>query len=203
MKKANGNSDIITSVTLHKYPYYDDLYRKYNGAGIDIAKRRKRLVEILDTIIEQYNTKLLFLPNVGLDMDGFLEVRKLMKNKDKTTIINHDGDFTRYATFLSNSEILIGMRLHSLILATRLGVPFVPISYSSKVDSYLHLLKLDDLRVDIEEIESPDFDELVISIFSKVFNNRGKYSKLLLYKSKTLHKRSFKTAKLLAELVNH
>lgn len=41
---------------------------------------------------------------------------------------------------LKNSSYLIGMRLHSLIFATQLGIPFIAMNYASKVKNYSALV---------------------------------------------------------------
>ena len=50
---------------------------------------------------------------------------------------------------LKQSEYLIGMRLHSLIFATQLGIPFVAISYASKIDNYLEEIGLSNFVVNV------------------------------------------------------
>jgi polysaccharide pyruvyl transferase WcaK-like protein len=50
---------------------------------------------------------------------------------------------------LIQSDYLIGMRLHSLIFATQLGVPFVAVSYASKIDNYLEDIGLSNFIVSV------------------------------------------------------
>ncbi|MEH6535201.1 MAG: polysaccharide pyruvyl transferase family protein [Psychroserpens sp.] len=55
---------------------------------------------------------------------------------------------------LKQSDYLIGMRLHSLIFATQLGVPFVAISYASKIDNYLEDIGLSNFVVNVNNYKA-------------------------------------------------
>jgi polysaccharide pyruvyl transferase WcaK-like protein len=50
---------------------------------------------------------------------------------------------------LKQSQYLIGMRLHSLIFATQLGVPFIALSYASKINNYLEDIGMSDYLLSV------------------------------------------------------
>lgn len=197
-----NNYENVVSTTLHKLLYNDDIYRKSDGAGIDLTYRRKKMGDIYDHILDEWdNKRLMFLPTVGTDIDGYEKIREVMSNVDKTVVINHSSDFRYFLSLLSISDLLIGMRLHSLIIATMLGIPFIPISYSGKVKSFLELVGLNGLYIDIEDIGREGFNEKLYDNFSKVWNNRSYYSNLLLEHSDRLRKKTFENAKLVADII--
>lgn len=197
------NCENIISTTLHNLLYNDDIYRKSNGAGIDLTYRRKKMGDIYDHILDEWdNKRLIFLPTVGTDINGYEKIREFMSNADKTTVINHTSDFRYFSSLLSISDVLIGMRLHSLIIATMLGIPFVPISYSGKVKSFLELVDLNELYIDIEDIDREGFNEKLYDNFSKVWNNRTYYSNLLLKHSDRFRKKAFENAKMVSDLIS-
>ncbi|MGI6145591.1 MAG: polysaccharide pyruvyl transferase family protein [Peptococcia bacterium] len=200
-KQNINNTNGIISTTLHHKLYNDDLYRKTNGANIDIAKRRKIMAEIYDHLIQNYNQDVMFIPTEKNDQKGYLEVRKIMNNKN-TIVPDYSSNYKYVLSLLSVSNILIGMRLHSIILATILGVPFIALSYSSKVKSFLELINLDDLYIEIEEIEKPYFKEKLTDLFANVWTNRTYYSKYLLEQSKKLRSIAFDNGKLVADILN-
>jgi polysaccharide pyruvyl transferase CsaB len=190
----------VISTTSHSRLYDDDLYRKTGGAGIDLDKRRKRLAESYDHIIDSSGNELLFIPTVGADAKGFKAVRKHMKLYERANIMDHRSDYRYVMASLSNSEALIGMRLHSMILAAQLGIPFTPISYSSKVRSFLDMIGLKDLYLDTEDLENEDFTERLLENYSKVKETRVTQSRNLLVHSERLRKKASESAKLVAEL---
>lgn len=190
----------IICTTLHHKLYNDDLYRKNNGANIDIEKRRRIMAQIYDHLTQKYNQDVMFIPTEKSDQKGYLEVQKIMNNKN-TIVPDYSSDYKYVLSVLSASNILIGMRLHSLIFATILGVPFIALSYSSKVKSFLELINLDDLYIEIEEIEKPYFQDKVFGLFGKVWANRTYYSNYLLEQSKRLRSIAFDNGKLVADIL--
>lgn len=196
------DSEKVISITSHNLLYNDDIYRKSGGRKIDLSPRREVLANSFDSIIEKYNKSLMFLPTVKSDMNGYFKIIEFMSNADKTISVEHNSDFRYFLSLLSISDILIGMRLHSLIIATMLGIPFVPVSYCGKVKSFLELVGLDDLYIDIEDIDRQDFNENLYDNFSKVWNNRPHYSNLLLKYSDRLRKKAFENAKLVADIID-
>ncbi|MEA3437819.1 MAG: polysaccharide pyruvyl transferase family protein [Thermodesulfobacteriota bacterium] len=194
-------SEKVIGITSHNLLYNDDIYRKSGGSKIDLSPRREILATTFDNIIEKYNRRLMFLPTVESDINGYLKIIEFMSNADKTIPIEHNSDFRYFLSLLSISDILIGMRLHSMIIATMLGIPFVPISYSGKVKSFLDLIGLNDLYVDVEDISRQNFSEELSDNFSKVCGNRQHYSKLLLNCSAKSRKKTFENAKLVSDLI--
>lgn len=53
-------------------------------------------------------------------------------------------------SILSSSNYLIGMRLHSLIFATQLGIPFIALNYANKVEQFAKTVDMEDYVVQLE-----------------------------------------------------
>jgi len=56
-------------------------------------------------------------------------------------IIDRQVDLKEVAALFSQAELVIGMRLHSLIIAAALGTPMVGISYDPKVEAFLRTVE--------------------------------------------------------------
>lgn len=99
-----------------------------------IADSLKRIVERRDTVIR-------FLPfHLPSDEQASREVMQLLPegNVELAQETEHPQDMLRE---VSSCDVLIGMRLHSLIYAASQHVPAVGISYDPKIDQFL--LRLD------------------------------------------------------------
>lgn len=76
------------------------------------------------------------------------------------------------------SRMLVGMRLHSVLFAIRMGLPFVAISYSPKVKNILDSLGLSKLYVnpdDVSVAKIRELEELYYSINSqKILESQSK-----------------------------
>jgi polysaccharide pyruvyl transferase CsaB len=67
-------------------------------------------------------------------------------------------------------DVMIGMRLHSIILASIIGIPFIPISYHSKVTNVVKSLGQEDLSILLEDIDKSQLIskfELLIAGYDK------------------------------------
>ena len=85
----------------------------------------------------------------------------LMKNS--SYIINRELSVPEVFSVLSEAEILIGMRLHSLIYATTLAIPALPICYDPKISAFMESLNQPD-RVDVESFDYAKAERLLSAI---------------------------------------
>ena len=58
-------------------------------------------------------------------------------------------DSREFMQLVSDSDLLIGMRLHSLIFASAIGVPCIAISYDDKVRSYMSSIGASDWTLSV------------------------------------------------------
>ena len=67
-------------------------------------------------------------------------------------------------------DMMIGMRLHSIILAAQYAIPILPISYSPKTDAIIEMLGLSEYRIDSATLSEEDF----FQVFDLQINNYTK-----------------------------
>jgi len=82
-----------------------------------------------------------------------------------------------------------------------LGIPIVPISYCGKTKSYLELIGLDKLYLNIEDLGKISFKDNLINNVEEVLDNKNDYSSLLLKESNKLRTRANENAKMVSELI--
>jgi polysaccharide pyruvyl transferase WcaK-like protein len=64
-------------------------------------------------------------------------------------------------------RVLLGMRLHSLIVAALLGVPSVAIAYDPKIDGMMAALGRQGAVIPLEQVERVDISDLLITALSE------------------------------------
>ena len=120
------------------------------------------LAKLLDFMVENHKIYPLFVPmQYPEDTEISKSVLGLMKNEGY--IINKELSVPEMFSVLSEAEILIGMRLHSLIYATTLAIPAMPICYDPKISAFMESLNQPD-RVDVESFDYAKAERLLNTI---------------------------------------
>ncbi len=101
------------------------------------------LARVLDTLMGN-DYQVVFIPmDYSHDLAESRRVADLME-KD-AIIIDRCLSSMEHIALISNFDLLIGMRLHSLIFAANRGIPFAGISYDPKIDAFLKSFDLQPL----------------------------------------------------------
>lgn len=120
------------------------------------------LAKLCDRMVENHSIYPLFVPmQYPEDTEISKAVMTLMKNP--SYIISRELSVPEMFSVLSEAEVLIGMRLHSLIYATTLAIPALPICYDPKISAFMESLNQPD-RVDIETFDYAKAEKLLNTI---------------------------------------
>jgi len=108
-----------------------------------------------DLLINKYKCNILFIPmQIPDDVMIIQKVQTLMTNKSYTIQSNHNVQ--EYMAIIGELQILISMRLHTLIFAAVQRVPMIGLVYDPKVKSFLDLIEQSSAgnieNLDIQEI---------------------------------------------------
>lgn len=124
-----------------------------------------------DFLIEHYNTKIDFIPfrTTSYDDDRIVakQVVSYMKHKDKIHIYSYAPEVDEFIEMAKQSSLVIGMRLHSLILATSIGVPVIGLEYMPKVRAYMESIKQSEYSLDLETITSEKLINKILVTFER------------------------------------
>lgn len=146
------------------------------------------LARSLDYIIEKYNAEIEFIPMRTIDYDNdFLAAKKIIdRMKNSKFIKSHSRPYSvkEFISKLDKCSLLIGMRLHSLILATGKGIPVISLEYMSKIKGYMD--SIDQLKnsLDMHKIKEQD----IINKFENILKNYDQISSDLLKSCSKLRK---------------
>lgn len=187
--------------TIYNWLQDSDRNRNRTAPAGDLEKRRKIVSEVFSDISKTHNRSIFFIPTVKIDEIGYSQIKNSMHASVNVSAASYTNDLNQVLSSLSKSDLLIGMRLHSLILASIIGVPIVPISYCGKVKSYLELIGLDDLYLDIGDLGKSSFRDKLRDNIIIVENDKGHYTKLLRNASSCLREKAAYNAKLCSELI--
>jgi polysaccharide pyruvyl transferase CsaB len=121
-------------------------------------KINKVLAEVADFIAREMKAQVLLIALNPEDVQVTHELSELIQSG--TAVITGRYRPEEVMSVISHVDLLVGIRLHSLIFAAQAGVPFLGISYDPKVKS---LLKMFDMPV-IEDIKALELNDLLIQL---------------------------------------
>ena len=130
----------------------------------DLTRSKKDIiVQVLKKLIKEEDIKIVFLPFHGEeDKKACIEILNMLDGHGK---LEEPQTTPLYLLrIMEGTYVVIGMRLHSLIFAAGLGIPFVGLAYDQKVTSFCESYKMPvlelenlnpfDLEKDIKEVLS-------------------------------------------------
>lgn len=183
----------------------------------------KELTHGLDLFADKHNCKFVFLPfqqspefgKFGDDLDIMNRVRENMKNKDKVKIIQIDYDHRYITQLISQCEIFVGMRYHSIILSTLFSIPCVGINYSLKIRSIIERAGLLDYSINLKSFTRKDLflamenclsnkDELrnKLEEFSKEMKNKAEAAAEIVTQFLNKEKSGIKHSSIVYDIIN-
>lgn len=119
-----------------------------------------QVARALDAFIERTGAFVLFVPFQALTRYGFTDdvlagarVMDRMAGSARAASISYDGHSPEtVAGILAQCDLVVGMRLHALVLAASAGVPVVGLAYDPKVTSLMLRLGLEEYTVALDAV---------------------------------------------------
>lgn len=137
---------------------------------LDFSEETENLAFCIMEIYRELHMPILFVPTVADDILLGRQVEKLAPGVDFRLCPDH-WNTNWMAAMIENSYLLIGMRMHSIIMAARQGVPFAAIIYDEKVNQLLYMMAMEQYGVALESITP----EILLKL---IRNIREKYSSI-------------------------
>jgi len=161
------------------------------------------MAKTADYLVEELNAKVLFismvLGNGQNDEKIAEEIIQRMKYKRNTKILSSDYKPRELMGIIGETELLLGTRMHALILASAMNVPVVGVIYQSKMKSFLQMIGQESRAIDIEDIS---FDKMV-NIIDDTWNNRGQIKEDIKPKVEELQKRASSNVDFVLKLLEY
>ena len=101
-----------------------------------------RMIEIYEHIIEKHQKEILFIPTViPYDRELAKQIKVCIKYPQHFHYLKYDYKPTVLMGIIGRSQWMLAMRLHSMIFATIMNIPFFAIVYDQKVSNFLKITK--------------------------------------------------------------
>jgi polysaccharide pyruvyl transferase CsaB len=119
-----------------------------------------------DSFVERYNEPIWLVPFKATtsdndnDADIHRELIARMKHREGSKLLEQVPDVETAKSLFVSARLVIGMRLHSIILATALGAPWVSVNYDPKVRAFARYARQDRFSLEVAEVSSQRLSEL-------------------------------------------
>ncbi len=127
--------------------------------GTDQSFWEREVAAGMDHFVRHHGGSLIFvpfeLPNTGAEDDLAVarRVQSHMKESAEVSFVEELQSPQHAMAILAECDLVVGMRLHSLILGMLAQVPVVALSYDTKVDQVMELAGMQDFILDIRSVE--------------------------------------------------
>ncbi|OVE35717.1 polysaccharide pyruvyl transferase CsaB [Priestia aryabhattai] len=155
------------TIAISFLPYYNIVNSPQKEEELE-----KIFIEFINYILEEYNYNILLLPLHNLkgeshDLGAAKRILKKVDKRERVSLYEEDLTPSDALTLLEECRLMVGMRLHSLILSGVISLPFIGIDYHPKVGSFIKLVKQEKYSMKVEEVSL----QLLKSQFEKLEGN--------------------------------
>lgn len=120
---------------------------------------QREVAAALDAFLEKHGGTIVFLPfqthegERENDAAVIERVRSSMRGRESTMVVADSSPET-LAAAAGSCDVVVGMRLHSLVFAFMHGRPFVALSYDPKVGEFVRACGAEEFALDIAAVEA-------------------------------------------------
>jgi polysaccharide pyruvyl transferase CsaB len=164
--------------------------------GISIREWKKannlesKIAETIDYLIEKYNVKVVLIPmHYPEDLKISKEVLNLVQ-RDGCYILSKKYTVEEIMGVIKELDLIVAMRLHSLIYAATQSIPMVGLVYDPKVEGLLNSIGM-TYMIDVENFSTKD----LIADIDNVWSNKDDIKKVLTKQKEDLKKLALQNVK--------
>ena len=157
LEVARSNySEKPMSVGVTAVPYYNASYWP-TGDEAKYTNYIEGMAKNLDRLVAEHNVDITFFATkYPQDADVTKDIQAKMLHAANTKIIDENLPPQRILDITSTFDVLVGTRLHSLILATDAKTPIIGVSYHVKVNDFLQMAGLGEHSLPIDTLHTTD-----------------------------------------------
>jgi polysaccharide pyruvyl transferase WcaK-like protein len=145
-----------------------------NTVGINIGQARGNVWGEQDSICEQYIKLAGLVKKAGWHIKWFvvwpkdLSVTRQVATASGTGDEIHEiyEDYERYMNLIGSLNVFVGMKLHSVVLATSTYVPSIMLEYQPKCRDYMRSIGQDENTIRTDHFEAENVWELITALNS-------------------------------------
>ena len=116
----------------------------------------KTLSKLLKVLVERYNAKIVLVPlRATWFDDDRIPLKQLFKQlesvKHNISFFERRPSVEQFTRMMEDMSVVIGMKLHSVIFATSMGVPTIALSYKQDVTDFMSYVKQEQYAISLTQ----------------------------------------------------
>ena len=143
--------------------------------GDRLKKYHQELASTINCVIPRYFQKVVLVPNMldplgqmGDDLKATKELYSLIEKKEYVSVLDEDLPPNELVGFYGQAGLLLGTRLHSVIMALAAGTPAVAVAYSGhKTQGVMQAVDLPQYTMELDTFNPETALSLLISALSR------------------------------------
>jgi polysaccharide pyruvyl transferase CsaB len=139
----------------------------------------RQIAAALDDFLESEGGRLLFIPfhqdsNFTDDMAVANRMLAQMRHPQNAAVLTRPCSPATIAGIIADADLVLGMRLHSVIFSLAASVPFVALEYDPKIAAMTALAGFEEFTIPLGAIES----DLLVERMRQALHGRGRFREL-------------------------
>jgi len=156
---------------------YIDAFVREDGGTFGRDNLVAIYADTVDKVIRTHDVDVIFVETQHMDMGIASEVLSRIQNRDRVRLVsNKQYSYQDICSVLMRLELFVGMRTHSLILSSAMGVPPVGIVTYPKNRGYMRTIGLEGNLVEFRDLSSETFFKKI----SNAYENRASLKEAML-----------------------
>jgi len=211
-EKHNGPRIAIVPRRWFHYKHYllpMSLRSKYFSLGgqREFTNLKKIIAQVADYLISTNKAKVIFIPmrSAGNEVDPgqdddlvSKEIINLMKFKKNVFQLKGNYSPKELKTLLGQMDLVIGMRMHSLIMSSTMGVPVIGIDILPKFKPFFEMIGQETYLINVKELNS----KILLDKITSALSYREQIRKELKVRIKTLQKKALMDTDFILKLLS-
>ncbi len=145
---------------------YVDAFVREDGSTFGRENLIELYAQTVDRVIRDLDVDVIFVETQHMDMGIANSVLAKIQNMDRVRLIsNKKYSFGEICAVLKRMATFVGMRTHSLILSSTMGVPPVGIITYPKNRGYMRTIEMEDNLVDFKDLSLDSFYHKIRMVF--------------------------------------
>ena len=171
--------------------------------GTDQTFCERQIASALDDVLESEGGRLLFLPfhldpASNDDVAAAKRAIALLRHGQNAALLTRPCSPAMLAGIIANADLVLGMRLHSVIFSLARSVPFVALEYDPKVAAMTALAGFEEFTIPLGAIES----DVLAGRMRQALHGRERFRELAAQRANDLRIRAKENAVIAVELLH-